>query len=319
MFESSSDHGSSLFDCRGCGVSLLFNDHEQGERERFQSDTVEPFDRCLELCHCWRWWWWRSGRSEIFPRTRNGETKITLRTESIGQSWCCRDGFTLHQCEQRSVQRSFLIQCFSDLFTGENNEMLRRTLELGISLLHGGNRAVQKRMLDYLKETKDVGCFTSLATLMANCSVLDLDTFERCIKAEVLGKTSKKWNISIDRSSFVSGVGSEGMAGEKNLHDADFTISLFRFCQLLCEGHNLEFQNYLRLQAGNNTNVNIIICTVDYLLSLQVNSPFRLIDEDFENERFLSGIDDGLLLALLRQRNGRCPWQREFLSGDQCG
>jgi hypothetical protein len=42
-------------------------------------------------------------------------------------------------------------------------------------------------MLDYLKETKDVGCFTSLATLMANCSVLDLDTFERCIKAEVLG------------------------------------------------------------------------------------------------------------------------------------
>ncbi|CAF3021990.1 unnamed protein product, partial [Rotaria sp. Silwood2] len=107
------------------------------------------------------------------------------------------------------------------------------------------------RMLNYLKETKDVGCFTSLATLMANCSVLDLDTFERCIKAEVLG------------------VGSEGMAGEKNLHDADFIISLFRFCQLLCEGHNLEFQNYLRLQPGSSTNVNIIICTVDYLLSLQ--------------------------------------------------
>ena len=64
------------------------------------------------------------------------------------------------------------------------------------------------------------------------------------------------------------------MAGEKNLHDADFTISLFRFCQLLCEGHNLEFQNYLRLQAGSNTNVNIIICTVDYLLSLQVNQSF---------------------------------------------
>jgi hypothetical protein len=46
-------------------------------------------------------------------------------------------------------------------------------------------------MLDYLRETKDVGCFTSLATLMANCSVLDLDTFERCIKAEVLGMLTK--------------------------------------------------------------------------------------------------------------------------------
>lgn len=30
-----------------------------------------------------------------------------------------------------------------------------------------------------------------------------------------------------------------------------------------------EFQNYLRTQAGNNTTVNIIICTVDYLLRLQ--------------------------------------------------
>jgi len=31
-----------------------------------------------------------------------------------------------------------------------------------------------------------------------------------------------------------------------------------------------EFQNYLRTQAGNNTTVNIVISTVDYLLRLQV-------------------------------------------------
>jgi hypothetical protein len=29
-------------------------------------------------------------------------------------------------------------------YLGENNDMLRRTLQLGISLLHGGNREVQK-------------------------------------------------------------------------------------------------------------------------------------------------------------------------------
>ena len=44
---------------------------------------------------------------------------------------------------------------------------------------------------------------------------------------------------------------------------------LFRFLQLLCEGHNEDFQNYLRTQIGNNTTVNIIISTVDYLLRLQ--------------------------------------------------
>ena len=52
-------------------------------------------------------------------------------------------------------------------------------------------------------------------------SVLDLDAFERNTKAEGLG------------------VGADGAAGEKNMHDAEFTCTLFRFIQLTCEGHNL--------------------------------------------------------------------------------
>lgn len=51
--------------------------------------------------------------------------------------------------------------------------------------------------------------------------------------------------------------------------DDEFTQDLFRFLQLLCEGHNNDFQNYLRTQTGNTTTINIIICTVDYLLRLQ--------------------------------------------------
>jgi hypothetical protein len=54
-------------------------------------------------------------------------------------------------------------------------------------------------------------------------SVLDLDAFERTKKAEGLGMASE--------------LGSG--AGEKNMHDAEFTCKLFRFLQLLCEGHNL--------------------------------------------------------------------------------
>lgn len=135
---------------------------------------------------------------------------------------------------------------------GEKTEMLEKAIDLGISLLHGGNVEVQQRMLKHLKEKKDVGFFTSLSGLMSSCTVLDLDTFERCIKAEQFG-----------------GLNADEMAGKKNLHDAEFTCSLFRFLQLLCEGHNLEFQNYLRMQVGNPTIINTIICTVDYLLRLQ--------------------------------------------------
>ncbi|KAM7397959.1 hypothetical protein PAMA_006028 [Pampus argenteus] len=56
---------------------------------------------------------------------------------------------------------------------------------------------------------------------------------------------------------------------EKVMSDDEFTCDLFRFLQLLCEGHNNDFQNYLRTQTGSTTTINIIICTVDYLLRLQ--------------------------------------------------
>uniref|UniRef100_A0A8B9LM49 Ryanodine receptor 2b (cardiac) n=1 Tax=Astyanax mexicanus TaxID=7994 RepID=A0A8B9LM49_ASTMX len=57
--------------------------------------------------------------------------------------------------------------------------------------------------------------------------------------------------------------------GDKVMADEQLTCDLFRFLQLLCEGHNAGFQNYLRTQTGNNTTVNIIISTVDYLLRVQ--------------------------------------------------
>jgi len=55
---------------------------------------------------------------------------------------------------------------------------------------------------------------------LIGCSVLDLDAFERCNKAEGLGV-------------------SDGTTQAKNLTDTDNACKLFRFLQLLCEGHNL--------------------------------------------------------------------------------
>ena len=59
------------------------------------------------------------------------------------------------------------------------------------------------------------------------------------------------------------------MEGITTLYDADFTCKIFRLLQLMCEGHNSAFQDYLRTQSNNTTSVNLIICTVDYLLRLQ--------------------------------------------------
>lgn len=157
--------------------------------------------------------------------------------------------FQQQRLEKRGVAEMVLL--YISACRGIPSSMSLKTLKLGISILKGGNVDIQMRMLKHLKEKKDVGFFISIAGLMNSCSVLDLDAFERTQKAEGLG------------------VGSEGTTGEKNMHDAEFTCALFRFIQLLCEGHNLEFQNYLRTQAGNTTTVNVVIATVDYLLRLQ--------------------------------------------------
>uniref|UniRef100_A0A3Q3FF02 Ryanodine receptor 3 n=1 Tax=Labrus bergylta TaxID=56723 RepID=A0A3Q3FF02_9LABR len=139
---------------------------------------------------------------------------------------------------------------------GRLGPMVTCTLKLGISILNGGNVQVQNtyrmsKMLDYLQEKKDAGFFKSLSGLMQSCSVLDLNAFERQNKAEGLGMVTEEGSSS------------------KVLQNDEFTKDLFRFLQLLCEGHNGDFQNFLRTQTGNTTTVNIIISTVDYLLRLQ--------------------------------------------------
>ncbi|KIH60263.1 EF hand, partial [Ancylostoma duodenale] len=152
------------------------------------------------------------------------------------------------------ADRGAAIMCLMYLSAsnGEPNDMVAKTLELGIHLLSGGNVDIQRMLIEYLQLKKDVRFFTSMAGLMNKCSVLNLEMFERQIKAEGLG------------------MGAELAAGDnQNLNDAEFTCSLFRFLQLTCEGHNLDFQNYLRTQPGHTTSVNLINCTVDYLLRLQ--------------------------------------------------
>nr|XP_009293050.1 ryanodine receptor 3 isoform X3 [Danio rerio] len=140
---------------------------------------------------------------------------------------------------------------------GRLGPMVTGTLKLGISVLNGGNVLVQQKMLDYLKEKRDAGFFKSLSALMMSCSILDLNAFERQNKAESLGMVTEEGSISVKGR------------GSKVLQNDDFTKDLFRFLQLLCEGHNNDFQNFLRTQTGNTTTVNIIISTVDYLLRLQ--------------------------------------------------
>ncbi|XP_065815894.1 ryanodine receptor 2 [Labrus bergylta] len=234
------------------------------EEEKDVGDGAKPIDPLLQLITLF-------SRSALTERRKLGNDSLYKSYASIMAKSCQSEDADDEEQEAKSFEEKemekqkllyqqarlhrrgaseMVLQTIS-ASKGAMGAMIAPTLKLGISVLSGGNVTVQQKMLDYLREKQDVGFFQSMAGLMLSCSVLDLNAFERQNKAEGLG-------MAMDESS-----------GEKVMPDKDVTCDLFRFLQLLCEGHNSDFQNYLRTQTGNNTTVNIIISTVDYLLRVQ--------------------------------------------------
>lgn len=94
----------------------------------------------------------------------------------------------------------------------------------------------------------------------------------------------------------------------------------------------VDFQNYLRTQIGSTTTINIIICTVDYLLRLQVPGHRLVCFSHQEKNKWLlsiiahyfsvvsiQGVNQRFLLVLLRQG---CHWwtgEKELLQGHDSG
>ncbi|MCJ8736532.1 hypothetical protein PDJAM_G00013580 [Pangasius djambal] len=242
----------------GDGGSVV--DEEERSERTAEGKKIDPLHQLITLFH----------QSALTERSRLEEDSLFLAFTNIMAKSCQaedEDGRDeVKSFEEKELEKQRLLYQQARLHDRGAAEMvlqrlsasrgvmgpsLEATLKLGIAILNGGNTDVQQKMLDYLREKRDVGFFHSLASLMQSCSVLDLNAFERQMKAEGLGTAA------------------EGNAGDKVMADEPLTCDLFRFLQLLCEGHNADFQNYLRTQTGNNTTVNIVISTVDYLLRLQ--------------------------------------------------
>ena len=105
-------------------------------------------------------------------------------TEKSLSSYYITDHFRLH--ERGAAEMVLQVISASN---GRLCEMVVASLDLGISLLQGGNEIVQRKMLCHLQEKHDTKFFTSLSSLMQLCNVLDLDAYERSIKAETLGSS----------------------------------------------------------------------------------------------------------------------------------
>eukprot|EP00659_Diplonema_papillatum_P002291 gene2291-3543_t len=201
-------------------------------------------------------------------------------------------------------------------------------LTTGSALLAGGNTAVQDSIVAYFFSRNDEGFFINVRSQLRKFSE-SLKDLRRTLKKEVAPKQDNPLKaledsalVLVERELVTSRVDGDDDGDEspslnlktERLPDslvvdmADrFCIShmvvLFEFLQLMCEGHNLTMQNYLREQSDNHTSIDLVETTVSFL----------------DNIKYLNRINAPVVIASLRCLiefvQGPCPEnQNEMVS-----
>jgi hypothetical protein len=117
--------------------------------------------------------------------------------------------------------------------------VVQHAVQFGIALLEGGNKAVQDGLLGYFS-SHDEKFFVTMRRFLKSA---ELAIMRRGRMGTFHGRLLDK-------------------------HAADstaLTVSLLRLLQLLCEGHHLEFQNYLRHQHDNFNSYNMCVTVMEIL------------------------------------------------------
>lgn len=145
-------------------------------------------------------------------------------------------------------------------------------LELGVAILHGGNDFIQDSFLSLLKSLGGAPSFFSQlksrlergAHEARECKLRFEDALAngRCEYGE------EEWKeMGMDVRALHSVVREDVREG--GAHQAASHAGLIlRFLQLLCEGHNLALQNYLRFQPSSVHSVDMISATAAYIDAL---------------------------------------------------
>eukprot|EP01059_Diplonema_ambulator_P004123 TRINITY_DN13824_c0_g1_i1.p1 TRINITY_DN13824_c0_g1~~TRINITY_DN13824_c0_g1_i1.p1 ORF type:complete len:2576 (+),score=612.53 TRINITY_DN13824_c0_g1_i1:62-7789(+) len=142
--------------------------------------------------------------------------------------------------------------------TDRQEEVVKRGLDFAISLLEGGNNAVQDGLKQYFFSRSDETLFLVLRDRITNA----ISTIEH-------------------------GVDSASDGDDINCLSPDFSGPLFhieetmRFLQLCCEGHNTALQNYFRVQEDNVQSHDLVSETLKFLTSLFSIATVRDVMSEF--------------------------------------
>lgn len=122
-----------------------------------------------------------------------------------------------------------------------------RVVQLLVELLDGGNKYVQQTLYNHLVNIDSDGKFLSHIEKRMHHA---FSMYIAGKKMSKLTKTTKKVSKNVSES-------------------CEYLIQTFRMVQLLCDGHHLGFQDFLRVQSGHTSSqVNIVKTTCEYVIQL---------------------------------------------------
>ena len=125
------------------------------------------------------------------------------------------------------------LEMITNIISSATDDLRAEAFALAIAVLEGGNRVVQDQLLNHFTST-DEKLFHDLGGLIRNA----ISLIEQQRAREMHG------TFYSDKS--------------RGKLQFKFVVEAFRFLQLLCEGHHLGMQDYLRIQSDNLRSVNVV-------------------------------------------------------------
>ena len=163
-----------------------------------------------------------------------------------------------------------------------NDQIKIQIVDLFISLLSGGNQTVQMKFLEVIQADAEGEFFAGISQMIRENSskLYAICKNARDDRIKVMFMDQKLENLKVIRVQ------------PFEIHDlTEKNTKIFRFLQLLCEGHNFELQAKMREQRGDFKDVNFLSESVVLFGSLQ-----KFIDE--EVQKMLSQVLDFLIESI---------------------
>lgn len=165
---------------------------------------------------------------------------------------------------QSHYDRLGAMKVVTSLVDSADDAVLREALLFGIAILEGGNKSVQDNLLKYF-EAYDERFFLSIREIIVAATTTAKQTNLHRQQQLLLVGSAASSNSS---SSVVDILDDGGLNG--GIHAFKHIKLVFRLLQLLCEGHHLGMQHYVREQRDNLHSINILKDVVTLMSELCV-------------------------------------------------